>query len=621
MRSIHSLAGSPRNPKPNVCTAHVGGAPRSNRHGIGAPRAALFAVAWLLAAVPTAPWANPPDQDETRSALQERLDEASRLNVTAPWPESQAILDQIEPLLEHATPNQYATYQHLEIRNLALDGKVLTALERTEALLEQDIPDHQRLKALMRGANLAMVVRRFEEGIDYLNRTLELEPQVDHPDLPADVHSLAADIMRSIGKFDAAIEHGHEGVEVATARGNLRSECIARMRLSSAYKAKNDSESAMHHYRRAMERCREADEPIYTGIVEFGLGDTLRKAGRLEDALPLLESALERHRRNGFANGVAETRLSLARLHIQAGDFDRAEAMLQGLVERFTQSERWDDLAKTHEARGAIAERRGDHEQALHHFKDQKAARERFLDMDRARQLAYLEVEFQTQITEQELALLREQARVRDLEEETRKHQRRLMYVGYIVAAFLFLLLILLLAHATRDRRRYRRLSHLDGLTGLSNHTRFFEVADRAFESARTSGTPFTLVLADIDMFKRVNDEHGHLTGDDVLRRVAARLREVFSDSGIVGRIGGEEFAVALPDHGITDVRGPLDELRERLRSSRTEDDSIRVSMSFGVAQARAESSLTELRRHADEALYEAKRGGRNRAVFVNDGA
>jgi diguanylate cyclase (GGDEF)-like protein len=605
----------------NARTASAGIAPRSLRHGAGGLRAALFVTAWLLGALPTASWAAGTNDDEPGRILQERLEEASRLNVTAPWPESQAILDEIEPLLEHATPDQYATFQHLEIRNLALDGKLQTALERTEALLERDIPEHQRLKALMRGANLAMIVRRFEEAFDYLNRTLELEPRVDHPDLPADAHSLAADIMRSIGEFDAAIEHGHEGVEVAQARGNIRTECIARMRLSAAYKAKDDTQSAIRHYRRAMERCREADEPVYTGIVEFGLGDTFRKTGRLDEARPLLEAALERHIENDYAIGVSETRLSLARLHLQAGDLDRAEDMLQGLIERFTQSERWDDLVKTHETLGSIAEQRGDLEEALHHFNEQKTARERFLDMDRARQLAYLEVAFQTQITEQELALLREQARVSDLEEESYKHQRRLIYMGYIVTAFLVMVLALMLAHATRDRRRYRRLSRFDGLTGLFNHTHFFELADSAFEASRAQVTPFTLVLADIDMFKRVNDEHGHLTGDEVLRRVAARLREVFGDTGIVGRIGGEEFAIALPDQSIADVRKPLEELRDRLRSNRAEDDDIRVSMSFGVAQTRDESSLTELRRRADEALYEAKRSGRDRAVYVNDGA
>lgn len=585
----------------------------------GVLRAMLLLAACLLATPPGLADTEPLDAAESRRLLQEKLDEASRLNVTEPWPKSQAILDEIEPLLEHATSNQYATYQHLQIRNLALDGKLREALDRTEALLEQDIPDHQRLDALLRGANLAMIARRFEEAFDYLNRSLRLEPQVEHPDLASDVHSDAADIMRSIGKFDAAIEHGHQAVEVAKERRNVRGECVAGMRLAAAYKAKGEYEAAMHHNRVALERCREADDPVYTGIVEFGLGDTLRMMGRLDEALPLLESALESHRANEYATGIAEARLALAHLHLERGDLERAEALLPDLVDHFTQSERWDDLAETHAALGALAEQLGEHREALRHLRAQKAAREQFLDMDRARQLAYLEVEFQTQITEQELALMKEQARVRDLEEESRKHQRRLMYMGYLVAAFLVVILVLLLIHATRDRRRYRQLSYLDGLTGLNNHTRFFEIADSAFESSRALHRPFTLVLADIDLFKHVNDEHGHLTGDEVLRRVAARLRETFGNKGIVGRVGGEEFAVALPGYRVADVSKPLDELRERLRLFRGEDEDIRVSMSFGVAQASDESSLTALRRRADEALYEAKRGGRDRAVFVDD--
>lgn len=574
---------------------------------------------WLIVVIGLSPaWANDADEDAQSRELQAKLEQAAELNVTAPWPESQIILDEIEPLLDQATPDQYATYHLLRIRNLALDGDISTALDLTEELLEQDIPRHQRLNALMRGANLAMVVRRFEQGFDYLNRSLELEREVDHPGRPTDVHSLAADMLRSVGKVDEAIKHGQQAVEVAVQRGDARAECVARMRLSAAYRASDDVETAIRHYRRAMDTCQQANDPVYTAIVEFGLGDALRKLGRTEEAIVLLESALDRHLENDYALGVAETRLALGTLQSELGRFDQAEELLSSATDYLARTERWDDLARAHGELGEIAAGRGDHERAVDHLQAQMVARERFLDMDRARHLAYLEVEFDTQITEQELALLREQARVRELEEQSRAHQRRLRHAGYLATGFLVVVLALLLAHATRERRRYRSLSHLDGLTGLNNHTRFFEVADPAFRSARENDTPFTLILADIDLFKRVNDTHGHLTGDVVLRRVAARLRDVFSAKGIIGRVGGEEFAIALPGHRMADVDEPLQRLRRKLRTTRADDEHIPISMSFGVAQTNGESTLTELRKRADDALYQAKKSGRDRVIYVD---
>lgn len=579
------------------------------------PGAIVLSVLLLAPAWSGSPYAMASVQEE----LQEQLEHAAELNVTAPWPESQAILDEIKPLLDHATPDQYATYQNLRIRNLALNGHLSTALERIEDLLDHEMPEHQRLNTLLRGANLAMNARRFEMAFDYLNRSLDLESRVDHADLPTDVYSLAADMLKGVGKYKDAIAHGEMAVEVARKRGDARPECIARMGLSDAYLASDETDAAMQSYRHTLESCRQANDPVFVATAEFGLGDTLRKAGRLDQAEPLLQSALAGHLESDYVIGAAETRLSLARLHLERGRFEAARELLPSLVTHFAEFERWDELAEAHRLLEELAVHNGDYEQALDEVRAQMAARERFLDMDRARRVAYLEAEFDTRVKEQRMALLREEARVRELEVESRQHRRRLSTLGYIATGLLVVILMLLLTHASRERRRYRRLSYRDGLTGLNNHTRFFELAEPAFRASREGEEPFTLILADIDLFKHVNDGHGHQTGDATLRRVGARLRENFSRIGIIGRVGGEEFAIALPGHRMADIREPLEMLREKLKRTRRDDDSIPVTMSYGVAEANGESSLTELRRRADKALYKAKEAGRDRAVFVDN--
>jgi diguanylate cyclase (GGDEF)-like protein len=249
-------------------------------------------------------------------------------------------------------------------------------------------------------------------------------------------------------------------------------------------------------------------------------------------------------------------------------------------------------------------------------------AREKHLDMERARRIAYLEVEFDLKHTQQQLELLREQARVTELEAQNEKQRKRLRTAVYVLAGVLFLVLLLLLAHATRERRRFQNLSHRDGLTALSNHTRFFDLAERAFKLTRDKNVPFTLVLADIDHFKQVNDMHGHLAGDEVLRRVGARLRECFGKQGIIGRIGGEEFGIAIPGFRPGDVEKDLNRLRELLKDARSGDQNIAVTMSFGLAlRRRHDTTLTEVRERADEALYQAKHSGRDRIVRADRGA
>ena len=155
-----------------------------------------------------------------------------------------------------------------------------------------------------------------------------------------------------------------------------------------------------------------------------------------------------------------------------------------------------------------------------------------------------------------------------------------------------------------------------DSLTGLSNRRAFEEAIELEMERARRAGRPLSLLLGDIDHFKRVNDSLGHQAGDEVLRRLGAILCGSKRRIDTAARIGGEEFALLAPD---TDEHSAYI-LAERLRA-RVEDafaDYVpRPTISFGVASnSRAEESPDQLTRAADEALYAAKELGRNRTVI-----
>lgn len=551
--------------------------------------------------------------------FQQQLDRAAELNVTAPWRESQEVLDRLEPYLDQATEGQYATFKHLEARNQVLSGDLEGGLATLEALMERPMSAGHWIRALGLAANTAMLLRRYEAAFKYLEQALEQKRRSDSAQRSGDPFSLAAYIYANIGQIEHAREYGHLAVKYALDAGDQRGLCVSQQRLAFVYKVDNDTDNARRYYRDALDTCRETGDDVLIGVVEYGLADLLRETGEVDAAESLFDQAMPRLQAAGYETGVAEARLYRARLHFARGEIDRAKALLEASRNQLQRNEAWDYLAEAQQMLGRIAWKRSDFDGALGHFEAQMAARERFLNADRARQLAYLEVKFDTQFNEQELALLREQARVRELEAETRQQQERLRYLGYGIAAFLVIVLVLLLVHATRERRHYRSLARRDGLTGLNNHTRFFEIASPAFETSRRNGTPFTLVLADIDHFKQVNDRHGHLTGDEVLRRVGARLREIFGPHGEIGRVGGEEFAIALPGRHREDIGQPLEALRQALRHGRSDDKQIQISVSFGVAELAGDETLNELRERADQALYRAKRAGRDRVVYADD--
>jgi diguanylate cyclase (GGDEF)-like protein len=164
-----------------------------------------------------------------------------------------------------------------------------------------------------------------------------------------------------------------------------------------------------------------------------------------------------------------------------------------------------------------------------------------------------------------------------------------------------------------------QRLATLDGLTATYNRRHFMELAQLQYESARRFAQPLTALMIDVDRFKEVNDTHGHMVGDQVLRSVAERVRRVLRAIDILGRTGGEEFAVLLP--GTTREAASLI-IAERVRRAvaeepvATDSGAVTVTISVGVASAGpGREDLHTLLKAADAALYEAKQAGRNRVA------
>lgn len=163
-------------------------------------------------------------------------------------------------------------------------------------------------------------------------------------------------------------------------------------------------------------------------------------------------------------------------------------------------------------------------------------------------------------------------------------------------------------------KRELERLARTDSLTGLLNRQRLMERLEKEVERSTRYGRPLSLMIMDLDHFKEVNDNHGHLAGDSVLVSTAETISGTLRTTDFAGRYGGEEFCVVLPE---TEINGAAD-LAERLREAveNTEHSingtSLRVTCSIGVAQA-ASGNVEETIAVADGALYRAKRSGRNR--------
>jgi diguanylate cyclase (GGDEF)-like protein len=181
---------------------------------------------------------------------------------------------------------------------------------------------------------------------------------------------------------------------------------------------------------------------------------------------------------------------------------------------------------------------------------------------------------------------------------------------GYMAMSTFVILMM-----ASDISEKMREIAVHDQLTGLLNRRGFNEYGEKAFSLARRAGSPLSVIMADIDRFKFINDKFGHAAGDAALAHFARLFAEERRKEDIVARVGGEEFAVLLPGTGLRDAMAMADRLCEKIGERPMDLTSVGLPMtsSFGVATlSDRDTELDDMLRRADRALYRSKRAGRN---------
>jgi diguanylate cyclase (GGDEF)-like protein len=164
-----------------------------------------------------------------------------------------------------------------------------------------------------------------------------------------------------------------------------------------------------------------------------------------------------------------------------------------------------------------------------------------------------------------------------------------------------------------------RKLAATDELTGLFNRREFLSRAGVAFRNAGLAGTSVSILMADIDLFKRINDTHGHAAGDEVLRAVGEAFQEACRSGELVARYGGEEFVFCIEGLSPSATARFAQRMHEAVAGVPTPGDPLSISIGIGMRFGGTQTTLLESLRDADRALYAAKQAGRNR-TFIAEG-
>lgn len=559
------------------------------------------------------------DEPPGNGSLSDTIAEIEHAHIHQPWPVSQQMIEALRPALANASIEERARVGIMEARNLMLDGRYLAGLDKLDEVLMEPISPARRLRALELSINTNYLMHNYERAFDLLARALSLFPETDDARQKADVLTLVSRLYSDVGEHGLALESAAESLDMAKGTRHARTIYNSLYSLMLVQKNAGFAGFALERSQELWEQSQQSGDPVSVGSAMTLIGGIHYAAGLHEEAIGWLRRAIGENLETRYVNGELDARKDLGRALMQTGRIDDGLSILDGLVEEFRDREKWSGLMEIHEAIARVHEQNRRFDRALDHLSRYRDAAERFNDEQRARRLAYLQTEFENQRRNQELELLRQESQLLAMREETARTQRSTRLLGTAMLVLIGLLLIGLLLRFRADRRRFRRLSEIDGLTRLFNHRRFHHSVENALAENRAQGRVCSLVAADVDLFKQINDRYGHQAGDQVLRRLGALLMEQFPPPCIVGRIGGEEFAIFLPGHNRLQTHQRIGEFRDRIRPIEFNGHSIEVTLSFGLVESRRESRLEKLRARADHALYRAKRAGRNQVIDAAD--
>lgn len=560
-------------------------------------------------------------------------------------------LNELAALVVEGNPDQA---QRLSIEALELAGSL--GDRAGEAAARFGLGDAHRVRSDYRSAleEYATARRLFEAQGD----TLQIGRSIRRL---GDIHYFVSDYERSLRYYLEALEiftgaaEGQSGAQARRHVGHLLTT------VGNVLRKSGDLEEALGYYRRSHAVYEQENFAVGLRGALYNIGNILFEQGRVEEAGAEYEQVLELARTAGDTYQVALALSSLGAVHMGLGDLEGAEsrflaaleidrqvrrkpgvlANLKRLMELYRlqgSATRGVELAdealtlarelgdRSAEAEVALEQARlfeemGSFGSAVSSLRRHLELREEILSEKRIRQLDELRLRFETEAKEREIAVLRKD-----------KALQRLMTIAAVAGLLMTVSVLSLVVRSGRLRARvaleleaknvelsaaYGRveeLSRTDELTALANRRAMMEHLRQEQTRFQRSGKCFSVLLADLDDFKQWNDRFGHGCGDTLLVAVAARLRAAVRQQDVVGRWGGEEFLILLPETGLSGALRVAEKVRMLIGADAFSyiDEQISLTVTVGVSVGGADS-VDEVLRLADRALYLGKDRGKNR--------
>jgi diguanylate cyclase (GGDEF)-like protein len=528
-----------------------------------------------------------------------------------------AIMQRIDSKVLSPVEQDY--FQYLKGWSSAYDGDSGVAIPTFEAVNAQSPDATLQFRAGASVVNELGLIKRYEEAFSRLGRLLELLPRVADPEAREQGLGVAALLYDQVGQYDLSLRYSQMMIsESRTVSGRCKGGLF---KLWAQYESKRPPVTAAE-LQAGIDVCTHAHELLFANLIRTFSAKLYIDLRQYDHAIGLLKDHYDEVKRTRYPQLISAFDALLAEAYRKKGSPALARQFALSAIGSSVKREFTEQLVTAYRLLYELATEQRDFKSAVAFHEKYAAADKAYLDDIGARRLAYDKAAHEAIANKLQISALNKQNQLLQLQKalSTKAAENSRLYIVLLVTILLF---IGLWAYRTkRSQLHFMNVSQRDGLTGICNRPHFMSLAEGALESCRKTQQDVSIVLCDLDHFKTINDRHGHATGDFVLRETVSRCRVYLRAGEAFGRFGGEEFSIVLPGCGPEAARQRAEQLRTAIAGIVAVSEGVgsKVSASFGIAAAGSSGyELRQMLAHADAALYQSKRAGRNRVV-VYDG-
>ena len=454
----------------------------------------------------------------------------------------------------------------------------------------------------------------YKLALQAMSKNLELIDNINQLDGKRKSYLRLASLYNAMGSHDSAGTYAAKALSLS-GENDVKDSCGARLYLAVQAMEQNLLTQAYQDFSTLHDYCELNGVPLVAVIAQKGMGDVKYRAGDYRQSITHLLDALSGYQKFQYQLEISHVQAMLSQDYLALGELATAQTYAAQVVSLPEDSSYQEIKRIGYQVLSELSAQQGQFEQAYAYAVLQQHYKQLVLDEAKVKALAYQAARFNSDEKEREIKLLNKERELYLAQQSIKERERTnmLMFLTLLVGGVFFL--GILVAVGTMQKRKYMRLAKMDGLTGIYNRSAGQDLGEDLFVQVLTRGGEFSVILFDLDHFKKINDCFGHATGDWALKKVVEMLKSVIRSEDIFSRIGGEEFAILLPNTSEIRALAIAEQCRAKIAAIDTHfsGHEFELSASFGVSSMTADDlSLDPLFTRADSALYAAKHRGRN---------